>query len=202
MVPAFFLGRSGARITRSTVPVPDSRELTTRIKPNGINSNQTGGSKIRTAALWISLGGVTLRILIADDNPVFLKVLEAMLTNWGYDVVTACDGWEAWQILEGEDRPHLTILDWMMPGMTGLDVCRRVRSSSFGQLMYSLILTSKRNSEDLTEAMEAGADDYVTKPFNSAELRTRLRIAAQVLDLKQRVVSRQQPYEPLGICQA
>jgi sigma-B regulation protein RsbU (phosphoserine phosphatase) len=96
----------------------------------------------------------------------------------------------------------LTILDWMMPGMTGLDVCRRVRSSSFGQLMYSLILTSKRNSEDLTEAMEAGADDYVTKPFNSAELRTRLRIAAQVLDLKQRVVSRQQPYEPLGICQA
>jgi DNA-binding response OmpR family regulator len=147
----------------------------------------------------MSLGGVTLRILIADDNPVFLKVLEAMLTNWGYEVVTACDGWEAWQILQGVDRPHLTILDWMMPGMTGLDVCRRVRSSSFGHLMYSLILTSKRDSADLTEAMEAGADDYVTKPFQSAELRTRLRIAAQILDLKQRVVSQQQQFQPMAI---
>ena len=127
-----------------------------------------------------------MKILIADDNPVFRHVLEKMLTNWGYDVKVAHDGSEAWQLLQREDRPPVAILDWMMPGISGIDVCSRVRASSFSHLTYVLILTARPESADLETAMAAGADDYVTKPFKSPELRTRVRNACELLDLRAR----------------
>ena len=117
-----------------------------------------------------------MRILIADDNPVFQSVLRVMLTNWDYSVVVACDGKEAWQILRAEGAPRLAILDWMMPGLDGIEVCRLARAE-FGRSVYILILTAKTQSEDLVEAMQAGADDYVTKPLKSQELRIRLAAA-------------------------
>ncbi|MGD0773252.1 MAG: response regulator [Candidatus Solibacter sp.] len=127
-----------------------------------------------------------MRILIADDNPVFQSVLKVMLTNWGYSVVAACDGKEAWHLLRAEDAPRLAILDWMMPGVDGIEVCRLARAH-FGRGVYILILTAKTQSEDLVAAMEAGADDYVTKPLKSQELRIRLAAACRILDLEDRL---------------
>jgi DNA-binding response OmpR family regulator len=122
-----------------------------------------------------------VKILIADDNSVFRTVLQIMLTNWGFSVVVACDGVEAWQTLLAEGGPRLAIIDWMMPGMEGIEVCRLARAA-FGRDVYLLILTAKTKSEDLADAMLAGADDYVTKPFSSRELRARLAWACRVLN--------------------
>src|SRR5664279_1999109 len=96
----------------------------------------------------------TMRILIADDNLVFQNVLRAMLTQWGYDVVVASDGDEAWRILQTEAAPRLAILDWMMPGLDGVEVCRRVRANRPITDTYILILTAKIQSEDLAAAVE------------------------------------------------
>ncbi|HUI53532.1 MAG TPA: response regulator [Bryobacteraceae bacterium] len=129
-----------------------------------------------------------MRILIADDNPVLQTVLKAMLTQWGYDVVVASDGAEAWRLLDTGDGPRLAILDWLMPGLDGIDVCRRMRASDRGRRTYILILTAKARDEDLAAAMEAGADDYVTKPFRSAELRARLRAGRRILELEEKLL--------------
>jgi CheY-like chemotaxis protein len=128
-----------------------------------------------------------VKILIADDNLVFQSVLKAMLTNWGYSVVVACNGEQAWQILRADDGPRLAILDWIMPGMEGIEVCRLARAA-FGRDVYILILTSKTQGEDVLAALEAGADDYVTKPFKSQELSARLRIGRRILDLEDHLV--------------
>jgi DNA-binding response OmpR family regulator len=138
-----------------------------------------------------------MRILIADDNSVFQNVLHAMLKQWGYDVVVASDGDEAWRFLQADDAPRLAILDWMMPGLDGIEVCRRVRATRSITDTYILILTAKTHSKDLAGAMEAGADDYVTKPFNSAELRSRLRTACRFLDLEGRLLLAGRPLVPV-----
>ncbi len=128
-----------------------------------------------------------MRILVADDNLVFQAVLQSMLTQWGYDVVVASDGEEAWCRLQQEEGPRLAILDWVMPGLDGIEVCRRLRGINRLQYTYILILTAKTGSEDLVAAMDAGADDYVTKPFKSAELKARLRVGCRVLELQERL---------------
>jgi len=135
-----------------------------------------------------------MRILVAEDNLVFQSVLRSMLTQWGYDVVVAGDGEEAWRLLQAEDGPRLAILDWLMPGMDGIEVCRRIRSRNNFDYTYVLILTAKTESEDLLEAMEAGADDYVTKPFKSPELKARLRVGRRILELQDRL---QYPRKPV-----
>ena len=117
---------------------------------------------------------------------MFRSVLSVMLTNWGYSVVAACDGNEAWCLLRAEDAPRLAILDWMMPGLDGIEVCRLARAE-FGRGVYILILTAKTQSEDLVAALQAGADDYVTKPLKSQELRIRLAAACRILDLEDRL---------------
>lgn len=127
-----------------------------------------------------------MKILIADDNAVFRTVLRAMLTQWGYDAVVASDGEEAWRLLQAETGPRLAILDWLMPGLDGPEVCRRVRSSHSGRYTYVLVLTSKTSSADLVAAMEAGADDFISKPIRSAELRARLRAGCRILELEER----------------
>jgi len=125
-----------------------------------------------------------VKILIADDSIVSRHLLEATLRRWGYEVLVACDGAEALDILEREDAPSLIILDWMMPGMTGVEVCRRIRQRSSEPYTYVLLLTSKSQKEDLIEGMEAGADDYVTKPFDQNELQVRLRAGTRLVDLQ------------------
>jgi two-component system, cell cycle response regulator len=125
-----------------------------------------------------------VKILIADDSIVSRHLLEATLRKWGYDVMVACDGAEALDLLQREDSPSLIILDWMMPGMTGVEVCRRIRQRDSEPYTYILLLTSKSQKEDLIEGMEAGADDYITKPFDQNELQVRLRAGIRLVDLQ------------------
>jgi two-component system, cell cycle response regulator len=130
-----------------------------------------------------------VKILIADDSIVSRHLLDATLRKWGYEVVLASDGNEAWEILQGKHAPPLAILDWMMPEMTGVEVCRRVRHQAREPYTYILLLTSKNLKEDLIEGMEAGADDYITKPFDQHELKVRLRAGTRVVDLQQQLLA-------------
>ncbi|HLK51763.1 MAG TPA: diguanylate cyclase [Bryobacteraceae bacterium] len=129
-----------------------------------------------------------MKILAAEDSPVFQTMLRSILSKWGYEVVIAKDGTEALEILEGKDAPQLAILDWMMPGADGPEVCRRVRAARREPYTYILLLTARTDSEDRVEGIDAGADDYLTKPFNAAELRARLRAGQRILELQQQLV--------------
>src|ERR1700730_5748514 len=129
-----------------------------------------------------------MRILAAEDNPVFQSVLRGMLTKWGYEVVLACDGNQALSALQVECPPRLAILDWMMPGLDGVEVCRRLRAANREPYIYVLLLTARTDSQDLVEGMEAGADDYLTKPFNATELRARLRAGRRIVELQEELM--------------
>jgi two-component system cell cycle response regulator len=126
-----------------------------------------------------------MRILAAEDNPVFQSVLRGMLTKWGYEVVLACDGNQALSALQVECPPRLAILDWMMPGLDGVEVCRRLRAANREPYVYVLLLTARTDSQDLVEGLDAGADDYLTKPFNATELRARLRAGRRIVELQE-----------------
>jgi diguanylate cyclase (GGDEF)-like protein len=125
-----------------------------------------------------------MRVLIADDSLVMRRLLEVTLRGWGYEVVSAADGAEAWEILQSEDAPPLAILDWIMPVFTGPELCRLVRGQSRPGYTYILLLTSKSQREDIVQGMDAGADDYVTKPFDQHELEARLRAGRRIVDLQ------------------
>lgn len=126
-----------------------------------------------------------MKILVADDDAVSRRLLEVTLKKWGYDVVVADDGDKAWEVLQREDAPQLAILDWVMPGMDGPEICREVRTFGDQRYIYLLLLTAKSEKEDLVKGMEAGADDFLTKPFDVQELRTRLRAGTRILDLQE-----------------
>jgi diguanylate cyclase (GGDEF)-like protein len=125
-----------------------------------------------------------LKVLIADDSIVSSHLLFTTLRGWGFDVVVAKDGNQAWRELQREDAPRMAILDWEMPGLTGPEVCRLVREQPNRQYSYLLLLTSRYLKQDLIEGMEAGADDYVTKPFDRQELKARIRAGKRILDLQ------------------
>jgi diguanylate cyclase (GGDEF)-like protein len=129
-----------------------------------------------------------LKALIAEDNPGFRLAVERLLKKWGYDVVTAANGVEAWEILRKDDPPRLAILDWMMPALDGVEVCRRVREQNREPYIYILLLTAKDTAEELIEGMEAGADEYLRKPVNTQELRVRLRAGRRIIDLQEELV--------------
>ena len=125
-----------------------------------------------------------MRILIADDNPAFRQLLEEILVTWGYDVVVAHDGDEAWQALMTKDAPQLAILDWKMPGMEGVELCRKIRKAAKENYTYIILLTSQQRDEELVIGMEAGADDYIIKPFKHNELKVRLRAGRRIIELQ------------------
>ncbi|MDQ2686902.1 MAG: SpoIIE family protein phosphatase, partial [Armatimonadota bacterium] len=125
-----------------------------------------------------------MKILIAEDDPIPRRLLEASLVMWDYEVVIAKDGDEAWEILQSKDSPTLAIFDWLMPGLDGLELCRRIRARTDSPYVYVILLTSRGSKEDVVAGMEAGADDYLTKPFNRHELQVRLRAGRRILDLQ------------------
>lgn len=118
-----------------------------------------------------------MRILTAEDDFASRILLDAVLTKWGYEVVQANDGEAAWQLLSAENAPPIAILDWMMPGLSGVEVCARVRSQAKELSPYILMLTTKGQKADISLGLDAGADDYLTKPFDMVELGARLRVA-------------------------
>jgi diguanylate cyclase (GGDEF)-like protein len=130
-----------------------------------------------------------MRILIADDSLLSRRLLEDTLRNWGYEVTAVRDGTEAREILSGEDCPPIAILDWMMPGCTGPELCDMVRSSAREPYTYILLLTSRNEKQDLVTGMEAGADDYITKPFDRHELQVRLRAGTRIVELQQQLLN-------------
>jgi diguanylate cyclase (GGDEF)-like protein len=132
--------------------------------------------------------GTRLRVLAAEDNPVIQTVLQTMLTWWGYHPVVARDGLEAWDILQQHDAPRLALVDWMMPGLEGVELCRRIRAAAREPYTYILLLTGRTESHDLVEGMDAGADDYLTKPFNAHELRARLRAGTRIIQLQEQLL--------------
>jgi sigma-B regulation protein RsbU (phosphoserine phosphatase) len=132
----------------------------------------------------------TPRILVADDDPVSLRVLQKALEKWGHQVTVARDGTEAWQILTRPEAPQMAILDWMMPGMDGPTICRRARAVPSPTVPYLILLTARNDYDDVVTGLEAGANDYVTKPFHQAELRARVRVGFRVLELQGRLSDR------------
>ncbi len=131
-----------------------------------------------------------MRILIAEDDAVSRRVLEATLLKFGHEVVVAPDGAEAWAALQREDAPSLAILDWMMPEIDGVDLCGRVRGLHTETPPYLILLTAKSGKENVVTGLQAGANDYLTKPFHRAELQARVQVGALVLELQSRLVAR------------
>jgi CheY-like chemotaxis protein len=124
------------------------------------------------------------RILIAEDHYVSRHLLERNLTNWGFDVMTAEDGAAAMRVLESDNPPPLAILDWMMPEIDGPEVCRLVRQRAGMPYVYLLLLTAKSQKDEIAAGLDAGADDYVIKPFDPDELRARLKVGQRVVTLE------------------
>ena len=125
-----------------------------------------------------------MRVLIADDGLTIRRLLETYLTNWGYDVVSVSDGKEAWAELQNPDAPRLVILDWLMPGLDGVEVCRKVRQLEHGKLLYIIIFSSLEDKKDLVTALDAGADDFIIKSFDKDELQARIKVGERVARLK------------------
>lgn len=125
-----------------------------------------------------------MKILIADDNHFYRRALQAVLTEWGYEVVATADGEAAWAVLDGPCPPKLAILDWVMPKADGLEVCRRLRQVPRPEPTYVIVLTSREGKENTIAALESGADDFVTKPFDRDELAARLRVGRRIVDLQ------------------
>ena len=123
-------------------------------------------------------------ILIAEDDNVSRKILEAILKKWSYNVISCKNGEESWQELQKPTAPQLAILDWMMPEMDGIDVCRYLRQANQSRYTYIILLTGKGHSEDIVTGLEAGADDYLTKPFDKEELQARIHVGERVISLE------------------
>lgn len=123
-------------------------------------------------------------VLIAEDDPIFRRILESCLKKWNYRVTSLENGLDAWSVLQQKDSPQMAILDWMMPGLDGVELCRRVRGHQAVPYKYLLLLTAKGKKEDVVAGLEAGADDYLTKPFDVNELRARVRAGKRILELQ------------------
>ena len=125
-----------------------------------------------------------MRVLIAEDDFTSRSILTVILAKWGYEVVSAADGDEAWAALQKPDAPRIALLDWMMPGMTGPQLCRRVRGRERAEPLYIILVTSKSDRQDIVRGLDAGADDYIAKPYDNEELRARINVGRRILDLQ------------------
>ena len=130
------------------------------------------------------------RILLVEDSAVYRRLISRHLREWGFDVAVAKTGLEGWAVLEKPGSPALALLDWIMPGMDGVELCRKIRQRGPGeQYIYSILLTIKEGRTDLLKAMEAGADDYLVKPFDEQELRARVLVGCRIVQLQRDLVA-------------
>ena len=133
-----------------------------------------------------------MKILIAEDDSVSRRLLETLLGKLDHEVTSYEDGEQAWEALQKTDAPRLALLDWMMPGMEGTEICRRLRQLPHGELMYLILVTAKGQVEDIVAGLEAGANDYITKPPQIPELRARIQVGGRVLALQDQLVRAEQ----------
>jgi diguanylate cyclase (GGDEF)-like protein len=130
--------------------------------------------------------------LVAEDDPIFRHLLERWLEKWNYRVTAVENGMDAWNVLQQPNTPQMVVLDWMMPGMDGVELCQRIRANPQGPYRYVLLLTAKDEKQDVIAGLEAGADDYLTKPFDVNELRARVRSGKRILDLQDALLRTQE----------
>jgi diguanylate cyclase (GGDEF)-like protein len=140
-----------------------------------------------------------MKILVAEDDLVTRRMLQAYLEKWGYEVVMVEDGQRAWQLLQQPNAPRLTLLDWMMPEMDGMSICREVRRLNIQPYIYLILLTARRYQEDVVAGLEAGADEYLTKPFDPYELRARLRAGARIVELQDSLIQAREALRDLAM---
>jgi two-component system, cell cycle response regulator len=133
-----------------------------------------------------------VKVLIADDDTISRRILQVALTKWGYETVATQNGREAWEVLQQTDAPRMAVLDWMMPELDGIEVCQEVRKQSGQSYTYLLLLTSKSHKAEIIAGLNAGADDYLTKPVDLEELRVRLQAGRRILDLETKLVAAQE----------
>lgn len=131
-----------------------------------------------------------MRTLIADDDVAGAAMLAGALERWGQDVVTVEDGEQAWRVIQEDREVSMAILDWEMPGIDGLELCRRIRQDAARAHMHVILLTGRDAREDIVAGIDAGADDYLVKPFDPAELRARVHVGIRVLALQDRLAAR------------
>jgi phosphoserine phosphatase RsbU/P len=129
-----------------------------------------------------------VRVLIAEDDPVSRRILERLLRKWGYDVLVTTDGDEAWVALQSAAAPDLAVLDIMMPKMDGIEICRRLRA--INRRTYIILVTAKHGAREIVKGIEAGADDYLTKPYDPDEMRVRVLVGARIVDLQSALAGR------------
>ena len=131
-----------------------------------------------------------MRVLMAEDDLVSQRLLQTVLTKWGYTPVVVSNGGDAWEVLQQTDAPSLAILDWMMPVMDGVDVCRAARALERDCPTYLILLTAKGQKEDIVTGLRAGADDFLTKPFDREELHARVQVGMRVVKLQAELSAR------------
>src|ERR1035438_10431513 len=131
-----------------------------------------------------------MQALVVDDSAVYRKLIGDHLRSWSFGVTLAETGSEAWKILEQPDSPKLVLLDWVLPDLDGIELCQRIRQAgSSSPYVYVILLTSKEGRQNMLQAMQAGADDYLVKPFDELELKARLLVGKRILDLQEELVS-------------
>jgi len=131
-----------------------------------------------------------MQALVVDDSAVYRKLIGDHLRSWGFGVTLAESGSEAWRILEQPNAPKLVLLDWVLPDLDGIELCQRIRQAgSSSPYIYIILLTSKEGRQNMLQAMQAGADDYLVKPFDELELKARLLVGKRILDLQEELVS-------------
>jgi len=139
------------------------------------------------------LGNADNRVMVVDDSPIYQHLIAAHLREWGFEVIAAHNGLEAWEILRRPGAPALALIDWVMPGMDGVELCRKLRAEGASErYVYTILLTAKKSRADLLKAMEAGVDDFLAKPFDEMELKARLLVGKRLVDLhKELIVARE-----------
>jgi two-component system, cell cycle response regulator len=130
------------------------------------------------------------RIVLVEDSPVYQRLISGHLREWGFDVIALTDGLQAWALLQQPHSPKLALMDWVMPKLDGTAVCRKLRERPAGEsYVYTILLTAKDSRGDLLKAMEAGADDYLVKPFDELELKAKLMVGKRILALQEELIS-------------
>ena len=128
-----------------------------------------------------------MKIMVVEDDAITRRILETFLKKWGYEVTSVVDGSAAWEIMQDPDAPNLVISDWMMPNMDGVELCEKIRGLEKTDYTYFILLTSKAEKKDIIKGLESGADDFIVKPFDQEELKSRVKIGKRIIRLEQRI---------------